>query len=65
MTPLRAIRRAGTEAFGIVPLSPPFEKVTTHRPDEDRPHKAISRVSHPTSVIAVMNMHAEMKPLEE
>jgi len=65
---LRAIRRAGAENFGIVPLTPPFEKVSVFRPIEEgeqsRHHKAISRVSHPTSVIAAMNLRGEVEPLE-
>ncbi len=62
---LRAIRRAKTEEFGIVPLQAPFEKITIMRPTSERPHKTISRVTHPTSVIEVMNMNGESQPLEE
>ena len=62
---LRAVRRAKTEDFGIIPLKPPFEKVTIMRPEEGRPYKTISRVSHPTSVIGVMNAHGKVEPLFE
>jgi D-amino peptidase len=61
----RAIRRAQGEDFGIIPLQPPFERVMKVRPGEDRPQKTISRATHPTSVIAVMNMPEEPEPLEE
>jgi len=61
---LRAIRRAQREDFGIIPLRPPFERVTTFRPTADRPHKAISRATHPTSVIGVMNASADLEPLD-
>jgi len=61
----RAIQRAQTETFGIVPLQPPFEKVIKRRATQDRPYKTIAKVSHPSSVIAVMNLHGEPQPLEE
>jgi hypothetical protein len=35
------------------------------RPTEAKPYKTISRVTHPTSVIGVMNMAAEAQRLEE
>ena len=62
---LRAIQRAKTEDFGIIPLHPPFEKVTKRRVTADCPHRTISRVSHLTSVIAVMNLRGEEQPLDE
>jgi D-amino peptidase len=62
---LRAIKRARTEEFGIVPLSPPFERVCRQRPNADRAYRTISRATHPTSVIAVMNASAEAEPLNE
>jgi D-amino peptidase len=61
---LRAMQRA-REEFGILPLTPPFERVIKMRPTEARPYRTISRVTHPTSVIAVMNMPAEAERLEE
>jgi D-amino peptidase len=61
----RAITRAQAEDFGIIPLEAPFERIVKNRPSEDRPHKTISRASHPDSVIAVMNMPEEQEPLEE
>jgi D-amino peptidase len=62
---LQAIRRAGQETFGLLPLTPPFERVIKQRPTEAKPYRTISRASHPTSVIAVMNMPAEAQRLEE
>jgi D-amino peptidase len=61
----RAVERAQTETFGIVALQPPFEKVTKRRATKERAYKTIAKVSHPSSVIAVMNLQGEMQPLEE
>jgi D-amino peptidase len=62
---LRAIQRAREEPFGLLPLTPPFERVIKMRPTEAKPYKTISRVTHPTSVIAMMNMSAEAERLDE
>jgi hypothetical protein len=62
---LRAIRRAREEQFGLLPLTPPFERVIKMRPTEAKPYRTISRVTHPTSVIGVMNMAGEAQRLEE
>jgi len=52
----RAVSRAKKEKdFGIVPLSPPFEKTVVFRASAEGPVRA-SRASHPSSVIAVMNL---------
>ena len=61
---LRAIRRAQAEDFGLLPLVPPFTRVVKLRPTKDRPHKVVSRMTHPTSVIAVLNMSGEWQPLD-
>ena len=61
---LRAIQRAKQEDFGIIPLTPPFERVTKFRPSDDQPKKTISKVSHPTSLIAAMNLPDDRKPME-
>lgn len=60
---LRAIQRAQHEDFGIIPLQPPFERVVTLRPTEERPQRVQARMTHPSSVIAVLNMHGEFRPL--
>jgi D-amino peptidase len=62
---LRAINRVRSEDFGIIPLEAPFEKVVKMRPTEDGPYKTVASVTHPTSVISVMNMHGEAERLEE
>jgi D-amino peptidase len=62
---LRAIQRARREDFGIIPLTPPFERVIRLRPTEAKPYRTISRATHPTIVIGVMNMVAEAQRLEE
>jgi D-amino peptidase len=62
---VRAIQRARAEDFGIIPLRAPFEKVVTLRANAERPHKTISRVTHPTSVAAVMNLGAPQEPLDQ
>ena len=63
---LRAIQRAKEDdSFGIIPLKAPFEKVIRTRPTADQPHKTISRATHPTSVIGVMNARGETEVLED
>lgn len=61
---LRAIRRAQKEGFGIIELTPPFERVAKFRPSEDNPNWTISRETHPSSVIALMNMSFNTQPIE-
>ncbi len=61
---LRAMQRASERDFGIIPLTPPFERVTKFRPSEERPQKTISKVTHPTSLIAAMNLPDEPVPME-
>jgi len=51
----RALRRALADpALGVVPLKPPFERVTILRAQKDAP-KRIGRSSHPDNVISLMN----------
>jgi len=51
----RAIRRAAADQdFGMIPLKPPFEKVTILRPRSGQPRQT-GRSSHPSDVIALMN----------
>jgi len=52
----RAIRRAQTEEFGLIPLKPPFERVGRFRPNQAGQPLLVSRESHPSSVIAIMNL---------
>ena len=51
----RAIRRALADpSFGLVPLKPPFERVTIIRAQKGQP-KRIGRSSHPDNVISLLN----------
>ncbi|MAF11148.1 hypothetical protein CMK11_11920 [Candidatus Poribacteria bacterium] len=58
----RALRRAQTEDFGIIPLQAPFERVARFRPAKDGEPTTISRESHPTSVIGMMNLPFDRQP---
>ncbi len=59
----RAGDRARNESFGIIPLKPPFERVTVLRSDEKNPPR-ISRCRHPSSVAAVLNMPFDFQPVD-
>ncbi len=61
---VRAVQRASASDFGIIPLTPPFERVTKFRPSEEQPKKTISTVTHPTSLIAAMNLPDEPVGME-
>ena len=52
----RAVRRAQSEGFGLIPLKPPFDRVGRFRPSQAGQPLLASRQSHPTSVIAAMNL---------
>lgn len=62
---LRAIHRAQKKDFGIIDLTPPFQRVAKFRPSENKPDWTISRETHPSSVIAVMNMRSNPQPMEK
>ncbi len=59
----RAVERFSTEDFGLIPLEPPFKRVTIFRRCADQPKK-IARESHPTSFIALMNTPYQPQPME-
>ncbi len=61
----RAIRRAQTEQFGLIPLKPPFERVARFRPDESGQPLLVSRETHASSVIALMNLPFNPAPEQE
>lgn len=64
----RAIRRAKADpSWGMIPLRPPFEKVTILRPNLNQPRqpKRISRTTHPSDVIALLNSSGKYEPLTE
>jgi len=52
----RAMRRAQQEEFGLIALKPPFERVARFRPKQAGQPALISRESHASSVIGVMNL---------
>lgn len=58
----RAIRRAQTEQFGLVVLKPPYTRVGRFRPEKEGQPLLISTESHPSSVIALMNLPFNSKP---
>jgi len=60
---LRAIRRAQTEKFGIIPLKAPFRRVIKLRPNKDRPQVTMAVMEHPKSFIGAMNTWSEFKPV--
>lgn len=62
---LRAIHRAQKEDFGIIQLTPPFQRVAKFRPSEGSPNWTISRETHPSSVIALMNMRFNPQPIDK
>ncbi|MBM3212512.1 hypothetical protein FJZ33_09840 [Candidatus Poribacteria bacterium] len=61
---LKAVKRVKEEDFGIIKLNPPFERVAKFRPSGDNKNWTISREIHPTSVIGVMNMGYNPKPMD-
>ena len=52
----RAIRRAQTEQFGLIPVKPPFERVARFRRTQAGQPLLVSRETHASSVIALMNL---------
>ncbi|MBC7236101.1 MAG: M55 family metallopeptidase [Chloroflexi bacterium] len=61
---LARFREAGP-GYGLVKLEPPYERVTILRPEEKGQPKRIDRASHPSSVIALLNLPYHYEPLEE
>jgi len=61
---LRAIRRLKKGDFDRIVLTPPFERVVKLRPSADNPNWTISRETHRSSVIALMNMPLSPQPME-
>lgn len=60
---LRAIRRAQTEDFGIIPIRPPFRRVIELRPATGRSRPTMAVMKHATSFIGVMNTWGEFRPI--
>lgn len=60
----RAIRRALADpSLGVVPLQPPFERVTILRAEKEQPQR-IGRSSHPDNVISLMNAPLKYEPVK-
>jgi D-amino peptidase len=59
----RSMERFAAEEFGLIPLSPPFERVAMFREDGGRP-RTVSRERHPSSFAALMNLPFNPTPLE-
>ena len=56
----RAVERRRRQTSGVVaPLQPPFERVVRLRASRDRPQPATVRATHPSSVIALLNVPFE------
>jgi len=54
--------RESGEGYGLVRLDPPYERVTIFRLDEPGQPKRSDRATHPTSVIALLNMPFAPQP---
>ena len=59
----RALVRARTESFGLIDLTPPFERVAVFRGDDGQP-PTYSVETHPSDVIALMGAPFDPKPVE-
>ena len=59
----RALRRLQESAYGLVDLTPPLERVARFRSDGQKP-PTLSVERHPNSVIALLNMPFDPKPME-
>lgn len=60
----RAVERALKEDFGIIDMKAPYERVAIFRPQQEGEPRTIARESHPSSVIALMNIPFNPKPME-
>ncbi|MFC1805619.1 M55 family metallopeptidase [Planctomycetota bacterium] len=59
----RAVERAASEAFGIVSLEPPYERVAVFRGTDADPQRTFSIERHETSLVEVMKMPYDKKPV--
>ena len=58
----KALRRAQSEDFGIIGLDAPFERVARFRSEKAGDPTTVSRETHPTSVIGMMNLRFDRRP---
>ena len=56
----RALRRL--RSFGVIDMRPPYERIAVFRADGNQP-RCVSRESHPSSVIQLINMPFDCKPV--
>mgnify|MGYP005836982181 CR=1 FL=1 len=59
----RALRRHALQPFALIPLTPPFVREARFRAQGDT-GRTWARETHPSSVIALLNMPFERRPLE-
>jgi len=57
----KAMQRAQSEAFGLIPMKPPFRGVMVWRPSENKPDRTYCIREHDKSVIAMLNQPREVK----
>jgi len=50
------VLRQASPGYGLLPIRPPYERVTIFRPDEPGQPRTIDRAVHPSSVIEVLSM---------
>lgn len=60
----RSVRRAREESFGIIPLRPPFRRVTVLRATEEKPRR-YDIAEHPDDICALMAAPFDFKPIED
>ena len=58
----RAVERARAEDFGLIRMSPPYERTVVLRPNAVSP-KRVARDSHESSFIALMNLALKPAPI--
>jgi len=58
----QALRRMQSESFGLLDLEPPYERVAVFRGAGEKP-RTVARESHPSSVIALMNLPYQRRPI--
>lgn len=61
----QALTRAQQETFGLIQMEAPFERVAFFRPSENQPNRTVSRETHPSSVIGLMNLPFHPEPVSE
>ena len=60
----RAAQRARAEDFGLIGMSPPYERTVLLRPNAGSP-KRVAKDSHESSFIALMNMALKPEAVSE